>query len=67
MNLLLICLTAFVAVFVLLALLAGVMHLITMIFPFVKKVIDPVVVATITASYQQILPGTRVTRIEEIK
>ena len=66
-NLVIICITAFTAVFILLALLAGVMQLIMMIFPKAGKVIEPTYIAAISSTFQALIPGSKVTRIEEIK
>ena len=57
-------LLAFVSVFALLALLAGVMQLITTVFA-PRRGTDPVVVAAITTTVSSLLAGARVTRIEE--
>jgi hypothetical protein len=65
MELLNACLVAFVAVFVLLAFLAGVMRLITLGFPGRKEGLDPVVVAAISSTVASVFSGARVTRIEE--
>ena len=66
-NLSAICITAFLAVFTLLALLALVMRLITSLFPQLREVITSVQVAAISTTFQAIIPGSQVTRIEEIK
>ncbi len=65
MNLLTACGIAFLAVFVLLSLLAGLMQLITFLFPERKSTIEASLVAAITSSVATVLPGARVTRIEE--
>lgn len=64
-DLLMICFTAFAAVFLLLTLLAVVMQLITLVFPAVKHRADAATVAAIQAAFQRIWPGANVTRIEE--
>ena len=66
-NLLAVSLTAFIAVFVLLGVLALVMGLITTIFPKVREAIATEHVAAITTTLYTIIPGSKVTRIEEIK
>lgn len=66
-NLLAVSLTAFIAVFVLLGVLALVMGLITTIFPRVSEAIATEHVAAITSTLYTIIPGSKVTRIEEIK
>lgn len=65
MNLISACGIAFAAVFVLLAVLAGMMQLITLIFPERKFAVDPTVVAAISSTVASVYPGSRVTRIEE--
>jgi hypothetical protein len=72
-----VCSLAFLTVFLLLAFLALVMHLITEAFPVSEKSlipamvrvdsIDPAMVAAITGSVAAIIPGARVTMIEEEK
>ena len=68
-DLLVICLSAFVAVFLLLSFLAVVMRLLVSAFPEVEKVggIDSATVAAITAAAAYAFPGTKVTKVEEIK
>ncbi len=66
-DLLTICITAFIAVFILLALLAGVMRLITSLFPLVRELVSTVHVAAITTTVQALFPGAKVTQIEEVK
>jgi len=65
MNLLTACGIAFLAVFLLLSLLAGVMQLITLIFPERKFSVDPALVAAVTSAVAFVIPGARVTKIEE--
>jgi hypothetical protein len=72
-----VCSLAFLTVFLLLAFLALVMHLITEAFPVSEKSlipamvrvdsIDPAMVAAITGTVATIIPGARVTMIEEEK
>jgi hypothetical protein len=64
-NLATLCLTAFAAVFVLLALLAGVMEIIMRIFPQKAVQVETAHVAAITTTYSALYPGAKVTRIEE--
>lgn len=64
-NLLTICLFAFSAVFLLLALLAGVMRVLTAVFPHRRDGPDAAVVAGIAAAAAAAYPGARVTHIEE--
>jgi hypothetical protein len=65
MQLLNACVVAFAAVFVLLAFLAAVMHAITLAFPQRKAGLDPTLAAAISATVAAVIPGSRVTRIEE--
>jgi len=66
-NLLMICLSAFTAVFVLLALLSALMRLIIMIFPQKISDTDSAVLAALATTVSSIYSGTKVTKIEEIK
>lgn len=66
-SLFLICTIALVAVFSLLSFLAITMHLITVIFPARKDVLDPAVVAAITGTVAAVIPGATVTNIEEVR
>jgi len=72
-QLLWICISSFSGVFCVLAFLAVTMHVITLIFP-AKKIIakaagsdDAVVYAAISSTYARLYPGTKVSKIEEIK
>ncbi|UCE60941.1 MAG: hypothetical protein JSU63_04150 [Phycisphaerales bacterium] len=64
-NLLTICATAFVAVFVILALQALAIRLITLIFPQRERAVDAVMAAAICSTVATLYPGARVTEIEE--
>jgi hypothetical protein len=71
-NLLVICATAFVAVILLLALLAGVIRVLTRLFPESAEMAPPTeatpdgpLVAAISAATAAAFPGHRVTRIED--
>lgn len=66
-DLLLVCLSAFVAVFSLLAMLAIVMRLIMAVFA--EKIVqsDSAYVAAIASVTTTLFPGTKITKIEEIK
>ncbi len=66
-DLLMICASAFVGVFLLLTLLAIVMRIIIVIFPQKANRTDATVVAAVTAAVSTAYPGTRITNIEEIK
>ena len=69
-NLFMICVSSFVGVFCVLVFLAVAMQLIMYIFPE-KKIEtgsdDAVLYAAITSAYARMYPGTRVSKIEEIK
>ncbi len=65
LSLLPVCVIAFVSVFFLLAFLAGVMQLITVVFPQRRSSADPALVAAISTTVSSVVPGARVTRIEE--
>jgi len=66
-NLVVICLNAFVAVLILLALLAFGMRLLTSLFPVPRTPSHVAVTAAISTAVATILPGARVTRIEELE
>ena len=66
-DLLSICVTAFIAVFLLLALLALIMRLILLVYPKKEEVTDAALLASVTGVMQTVFPGTRVTKIEEIQ
>ncbi|MDH3812976.1 MAG: hypothetical protein OEV48_00685 [Acidobacteriota bacterium] len=59
------CLIALFAVFTLLGVLALTIGLITTVFPERRYAIDPALAAAISTTVAQIIPGARVTRIEE--
>jgi hypothetical protein len=69
-NLLVICGTAFLVVFVVLAILAAVMRGLMLVFPQPEEPgagIDPAVVAAITEAVTSAYPGTKVSGIEEVR
>jgi hypothetical protein len=66
-NLLVICLSAFVAVFFLLSFLAVVMRLLMAAYPRKVEGIEPAIVAALTAAATYAFPGTKVTNVEEIR
>lgn len=66
-DLLLICISAFIAVLVLLTLLATIIKLITTIFPQKALHGDSAVYAAIASAYSAIYPGTKITKISEEK
>ena len=59
------CLIALIAVFNLLGVLALTIELITTLFPDRRQAVDPVLAAAISTTVAQLIPGARVTRIEE--
>ena len=65
MDLLHACVLAFVVVFVLLSFLALVMSWITCWFPERKEGPDPAVAAAIAGAVATLIPGARVTKVEE--
>lgn len=65
-NLLIISVSAFLAVIILLSVLAGMIRLLTVLFPAESEASDATVVAAIHAAAAATHPGTRVTRIEEV-
>jgi hypothetical protein len=62
-----ICISAFMAVFVLLTVLAIIMRLIIAAFPAREVTGDAAMVAAVSTVMQNIYPGTKVTKVEEIK
>ena len=67
-NLLVICVTAFVAVFILLSLLAVVMRALIVVYP--EKVTsgsDAAMIAAVTSAVSIAFPGTKVSKVEEIR
>jgi hypothetical protein len=59
------CLLAFIVVFLLLAVLAAVMRVITSAFPERRQGVDPAIVAAVTGTVAAVYPGARVVEIEE--
>ena len=55
----------YIMAFAVLGVLAVTMRLITFLFPERKTPGDAAVVAAVTATYQALLPGTTVTKLEE--
>ncbi|UCG60760.1 MAG: hypothetical protein JSV52_10535 [Candidatus Zixiibacteriota bacterium] len=66
-ELLFVCISAIVVVFFLLAMLALVMRLIMAVFP--EKILqsDSAYVAAIASVMSTLFPGTKITKVEEIK
>jgi uncharacterized membrane protein YqjE len=65
-SLLLISISAFIAVFALLSILALVMKIIIMLFPQPEVKTDASVVAALAVTLSSVYPGTKITNIEEI-
>lgn len=66
-DLITICVSAFVATFLILAFLAIIMRIIIFIFPEKQESGDPAVIAAITSTINRFYPNVRVTKIEELK
>lgn len=66
-NLILVCAVAFATVITLLSILAGLIRLITFLFPEKTDESDPAVVAAIHTAVSTSIPGAKVTHIEEIE
>jgi len=69
-QLLFICLSAFLAVFVLLTILALAMRILIAVFPeTVEKLVesDSALLAAVTTAVMTVYPGTKVTKVEEEK
>jgi hypothetical protein len=65
-SLLVICIAAFIAVILLLSLLAGIIRVLTAIFPVVEGT-DAALIAAISAAAARAYPGTKITNIQEYK
>jgi hypothetical protein len=66
--LVIVCIAAFAAVFVLLSLLAAIMRLILAAFPQIdRQVADAAVIAAVSTVVTNLYPRTRITKIEEIE
>lgn len=66
-NLLIICISSFIAVFTLLTILAIVMKGIIVIFPQKEAQTDAVVIAALATAVSSVYPGIKITNIKEIK
>jgi membrane protein CcdC involved in cytochrome C biogenesis len=66
-DLLVICVSALIAVFVLLSFLAAVMRLLMSVYPAKVEGIEAATLAAVTAAATFAFPGTRVTNVEEIR
>ena len=67
-NLLIICVSAFCAVFLLLAFLALVMKILTNVFPeILADEVDAAMLAAISASMSVVYPQTKITKVERVR
>jgi len=66
-DLLVVSLSAFVAVFLLLSFLAVVMRILIAVYPEKIEGIDAATIAAVSAATAYVFPGTKVTKVEEIK
>ncbi len=66
-NLLMVCASAFVGVFLLLIFLSLVMKVLTAVFPQKTAESDAAVLAAVASAVSSAYPGTKITKIEEIK
>ncbi|MGD2217865.1 MAG: hypothetical protein PVJ64_14000 [Gemmatimonadales bacterium] len=66
-QLLFVCLSALLAVFVLLTILAVTMRLLVAVFPEKLAKSDAALLAAVTTAVARIYPGMKVTRVEEEK
>ncbi|UCD24154.1 MAG: hypothetical protein JSW51_14190 [Gemmatimonadota bacterium] len=64
-DLLMVCVSAFFAVFVLLTLLALAMRGLIAVFPDKTGKADPAMLAAITSAVAAVFPGSKITRVEE--
>jgi hypothetical protein len=62
-----ICFSAIVTVFLILSILAVLIKIITSLFPFKEVEKDSAIYAAIASGYSAIYPGTKITKIREIK
>mgnify|MGYP001547980886 FL=1 len=66
-DILVVCLSAFVAVFLLLSFLAVVMRVLIAVYPEKAEGIDAATIAAVSAAAAYVFPGTKVTKVEEIR
>ncbi|NIM49020.1 MAG: hypothetical protein GTN62_04220 [Gemmatimonadales bacterium] len=66
-DLLLICFSAFAAVFLLLGAMAIVMRTLIAVLPVKAAKVDPAILAAVTTAVSATYPGTKITKVEEIK
>jgi hypothetical protein len=66
-DLLSICITAFIGVFILLSILATLMRFILVVFPDRGRKTDAALLASVASVLHTVYPGTKITKIEEIR
>ena len=66
-ELLMVCASAFIAVFLLLALMALVMRIIIILFPQSAIGADAATIAAVASVISAAYPGTRITKVEELQ
>lgn len=66
-NLINICYSAFIIVFIVLTLLALIMRFIQVLFPEKDSDQDTAILAAISSSFNALYPNTKVTKVEEMK
>ncbi|MCF8024299.1 MAG: hypothetical protein K9J79_02370 [Desulfobacteraceae bacterium] len=66
-DLLMLCISSFAAVFCVLIFLAVVMRLLILCFPYREEETDPALFAAIHSAYATIYPGAKITKIEEVE
>ena len=66
-DLLSVCISAFIVVFIILTVLALFMRFMIILFPDKSADADQAVFAAIATTFSRIYPGTKITKIEELK
>lgn len=66
-DLVTICISAFIAVFILLTTLSGIMAIINAIFPENEEDSDLALFAAVTTTVNNVYPNSKITHIEEVK
>lgn len=66
-DLLTICISAFISVFVLLSILAVLMRIVIQVFPEKAVQTDIAMIAAVATVVTSVYPGSKITKIEEIK
>ena len=64
-DLLMVCVSAFLAVFLLLSFLALVMRGLIAVFPEKRVTTDPALLAAVSVAVSAVYPGSKITRIED--